>query len=82
MGKIIVWIVVVFAILFVLRLVNVAKNRREAATRRPSPKSGDASAAMVQCAECGVYLPRADARALPNGFACGDACAQRRDEKR
>jgi hypothetical protein len=33
---------------------------------------------MVRCAECGVFLPKADALPSPKGFRCGDAaCAQR-----
>jgi hypothetical protein len=74
MGKIIFWLVVVFAILFVLRLVNVAKSRgagRAGKSKTPPP------AAMVRCVECGVYLPQADARPVPKGFHCGQVnCSQ------
>jgi len=75
-GKVIVWIVVVFVILFVLRLVSVGKARRSA--RAHSPEEKKAAGAMVRCAECGVFLPKADALPSPKGFRCGDAaCAQR-----
>jgi hypothetical protein len=81
MGKIIFWLVIVFAVLLVLRLINVAKTkaRREsgAAKGKPQPPS-----AMVRCVECGVYLPKADARPVPQGFHCGQVnCSQqpRRD---
>ena len=77
MGKIVFWIVVVFAVMFVLRLVNVAKARRRAdlARRGGTPPAEP----MVRCVRCGVYLPRADATPAPGGFTCGDAeCAKRR----
>ena len=77
MGKIVFWIVVVFAVLLVLRLLNAAKAKR----RADAARRGGASPAepMVRCVRCGVFLPRADALPAPGGFSCGDAsCAQRR----
>ena len=65
MGKVIFWIVVVFAVLF----GAAAPQRRQGeATARDAaaPQGGDAArqgAAMVRCARCGVFLPQADARA-------------------
>jgi hypothetical protein len=72
-SKVIFWIVVVFVILFALRMWNAAKARG-----RPGP--GRAAAAdpqlMVRCVRCGTFLPKADATA-PEGFRCSDpACAQ------
>jgi uncharacterized protein len=79
MTKILLWIVVIFAVLFALRLLNAAKGKRRAdrsagdAPRTPPPET------MVRCARCGVYLPRADAKPSPTGLICGDpGCAQRR----
>jgi uncharacterized protein len=76
MGKIILWIVVVFAVLFALRLVNAAKAKHRADLAR---RGGTTQAEpMVRCARCGVFLPRADALPAPGGFTCGDArCARR-----
>ena len=78
MGKILFWLVVVFAVLFVLRLVNVGKSRaRNAASRKAADVPP--AAAMVRCVECGVFLPQADARPVPTGFHCGTVnCAQHR----
>jgi hypothetical protein len=83
MGKIIFWLVVFFAVLLVLRLINVSKARsrdtagRDAARGAGTGKPG--ATAMVRCVRCGVFLPRAEARALPDGFHCGNAdCAQHR----
>ena len=80
MGKIIFWLVVVFAILFVLRLVNVASTR---ARQRPrAPKQDASDAAMIRCVDCGVYLPSADAKPGPRGPLCGDPqCLQRQAAK-
>ena len=78
MGKVILWIVLIFAVLFGLRLVNAAKARRRAnlAQQGDAPKTPTAEP-MVRCLRCGVYLPRADAKAVPDGFHCGDAkCAR------
>jgi len=74
MGKIVFWIVVVFAVLFALRLWNSAKARR-----RDAGKAQGAAApeAMVKCVRCGVFLPRADALPAPGGYRCTDPkCAQ------
>jgi len=79
MSKIIFWIVIVFVVLFGLRLLNVAKakaRRRSDAERQGGKPPAEA---MVRCARCGVFLPRADARPAGDGFRCGDpGCAQRR----
>lgn len=78
MSKIVLWIVVVFVILLVLRMLSVAKARRgrrpDAGPRSDPPPSGP----MVRCADCGVFLPKADALPSPRGFRCGDPnCTQR-----
>jgi hypothetical protein len=79
MGKLIFWMVVIFVVLLVVRLVNTA-----AAKRRNGPAKGAGAGApgaspMVRCVRCGVFLPRADAEAVPGGHACGDpGCAERR----
>ena len=77
MGKVIMWLVIVFAVLFVLRMINVARSARR--TREvPPPPAGDGKAVMVQCVECGVYLPQAEAQRGPRGPCCGDdACRER-----
>ena len=76
MGKIILWIVIVFAVLLGLRLLNAAKAKRRADVARRSGTSPAES--MVRCVRCGVFLPQADAKPAPGGFCCGDAgCAKR-----
>ena len=77
MTKILLWIAVIIAVLFGLRLLNIAKAKRGATARGAPP--APAAETMVRCARCGVYLPRADAAAGPSGLTCGDAgCAQKR----
>ena len=80
MGKVIFWLVVVFGVLFALRMWNVAKLRAE---RKDAPGAANprapADMAMIKCAECGVFLPRTDATTAPDGYRCGDpACPNRK----
>ena len=79
MGKVIFWLVVFFAVLFVLRLINVANSRTRTRSAREKPGGG----AMIQCVNCGVYLPSADAKQGERGPLCGDPqCAKPREEAR
>jgi uncharacterized protein len=78
MGKVILWIVVVFVVLLVLRLLNAsqAKRRRGAAA---ADRSAPRQEVMVRCARCGIFLPRAEAQSGPEGLTCGDPkCRQQR----
>ena len=76
MGKVIFWIVVVFAVLFGLRLLNAAKAKHRADAARK--KRDQAAQPMVRCVRCGVFLPSADAIPAPGGHGCRDPqCAQR-----
>jgi len=76
MGKVIFWIVVIFGLLLVARLANAAaaKRRNGTGASRVPPASP-----MVRCIRCGVFLPGADAKAVPGGHVCSDpACVERR----
>jgi uncharacterized protein len=82
MGKVLVWIVIIVAVLLVLRIVNVkaARKAREAAA---PPPGNEPRALMVKCTECGIYLPKAEAREGPRGPCCGDeACRERARQSR
>ena len=82
MGKVIFWLVIVFAVLFVLRMINVAKLRRPRDDADTPPADPAPKELMVRCVECGVYLPKAEAEAGPKGLRCGDAqCKQRAQAK-
>jgi len=76
MGKVVFWLVVVFGALFVLRIVNANKARQRANAARNAAPAG---VPMVQCRECGVFIPRGEALPAADGFRCGDgSCGKRR----
>lgn len=76
MGKIIVWLILIFVVLLALRLIGL----RNARVRRgpAAPATGaSAGAPMVRCVRCGVFLPRAEAAAVSGGYACAEGqCAK------
>jgi uncharacterized protein len=80
MGKVVFWIVIVFAVLLALRLLNSAAGRRRADDARRAAAAPDRVAdTMVRCIHCGIFLPRADARSSAAGPTCADpACESRR----
>lgn len=62
MGKFLLWAVVILAVLLVSRILNAQKAAaRQAAERRQTAGSQEAADAMVRCAHCHIYLPRAEA---------------------
>lgn len=78
MGRVIFWIVVVFVVLFGLRILNAGKAKRRRDEARGAEGGGKADE-MVRCVRCGLFLPRAEATRAPGGFACADGrCADRR----
>ena len=79
MGKLGFWLVVVFGVLFGLRLLNAGKQRRRDGVSSSGSTRGPADMALIKCAECGVFLPRTDATTSPDGYRCGDpACPNRK----
>jgi hypothetical protein len=73
MSKVVFWLVVVFAILFGLRLLNAAKaKKRGDDARRQEREKPPRVEETVRCSRCGVYLPKAEARFGPKGLTCGD----------
>jgi uncharacterized protein len=78
MAKVVAWLVLIFVVLLALRMINVRKTRAKtrAATRAPAGET--IAQPMVRCARCGVFLPRSDAKAVTDGYACADSeCAKR-----
>ena len=80
MGKVVFWILIVFAALLALRVLNAAKARRRADdTKRAANAREPVADTMVRCVRCGVFLPRADAKDNAAGPTCSDpACVNRR----
>jgi len=75
--KILLWIGIIVAVLFALRLLNVAKARRGANPTGASPPPP--AETMIRCSRCGVYLPQKDATPGPAGPTCGEpACLRQR----
>lgn len=59
MAKLLIWVVVIIAALFITRLITHKKNTvRTRPDRAPTPKGAEQ---MVRCAHCGIYLPRSEA---------------------
>ena len=79
MGKIVFWVVVVFVVLFALRLASLAKQkaRREAESRER--KAIPPAQPTVRCVECGMFVPKSESLPVPTGYRCAEpGCARRR----
>ena len=74
MSKIVAWLILIFVVLFALRMIASRNARKRRAQTSPNDKAG---APMVRCVRCGVFLPRAEAAAVNGGYACADGrCAK------
>lgn len=74
MGKFIFWMIVVFAVLFCLRMYNVAQQKKR--ERRDAPPPSGSGESMVRCANCGIFLPRSEALLIGGKVRCRDkGCA-------
>lgn len=63
--------VVAFLVARVLKQV-----KRPSTGRDPESAPGqEAQARLVRCAQCGAFVPKSDAVAIPDGFRCGAGCA-------
>jgi len=77
MAKVIAWLILIFVVLFALRMISMRNARARQRGAKPSTKAS-AGAPMVRCVRCGVFLPQAEAVAVSGGHACADAqCAKR-----
>lgn len=65
MGKLLFWLVVIFAALLVVRLIayKTQAAKRPVSPPPAKPRFGTPSSneAMVRCAHCGIHLPRSEA---------------------
>lgn len=74
MSKIVAWLILIFVVLFALRMIAFRNARKR---RAQTPSNDKAVAPMVRCVRCGVFLPRAEAAAVNGGYACADGhCAK------
>jgi hypothetical protein len=80
MAKIIAWLILIFVVLFALRMIAWRKARGQRKSGDAGAESGAKLAAepMVRCVRCGVYLPRQEAREVSGGYACATGeCGKR-----
>jgi uncharacterized protein len=78
MAKVVAWLVLIFVVLLALRIINVRKTRSKTRGATGAPAGETIAQPMVRCARCGVFLPRSDAKAVTEGYACADSeCAKR-----
>jgi len=76
MGKFMIVLVVVFAVLLCLRLYNIAQQKRARRAANAAEAAAPRPELMVRCARCGVYLPRSEALSVDGGLRCRDpSCA-------
>lgn len=68
MGRLIVIILVVFALLWLLRRALARPRKADAPPQAPGEPKGD----LVNCAHCGVNLPKAEARSAGGRFYCSE----------
>ena len=79
MSKIIFWIVVFFAVLLVLRLVNVAKQKSRREAQASARKAIPPAEPTVRCVKCGTFLPKSESVPAATGYRCPDpGCTPRR----
>jgi len=68
MTRLLVIIVVVFALLWLLRRALARQQKGDAPPQAPGEAKGD----LVSCAHCGVNLPKAEARSAGGRHYCSE----------
>ena len=77
MAKIVAWLILIFVVLFALRLIGL-RNARLRRSAQAGSAAAPAAEPMVRCQRCGVFLPRKEARAVGDGYACATgSCASK-----
>jgi hypothetical protein len=78
MAKIVAWLVLIFVVLFALRMINVRKARSRAPAEPGAGAAEIPAQPMVRCMRCGVFLPRSDANPIGGDYVCADKeCSKR-----
>jgi hypothetical protein len=78
MAKIVAWLVLIFVVLFALRMINARKARSRTRGAAGAAPAEIPAQPMVRCTRCGVFLPRSDASPVADGYTCADReCATR-----
>ncbi|HEY4958555.1 MAG TPA: PP0621 family protein [Caldimonas sp.] len=71
MGKILLFLVAVFVLLWLLR--GATSRRGNGGTGAARPRGPNPPQPMIACSHCGVHLPRDEALPGRGGVFCGDA---------
>lgn len=71
------FLIIIIAVVLLLWLVLGRQRRRppegSAAPARPPSTPADSAESMVECAHCGVHLPRSEAQLAAGKTYCSDA---------
>ncbi len=69
MGRLVVGVILVVLVLWLLRrALRAAERGKDEARPQPAGAPGE----LVRCAQCGVHLPRAEARMADGHLYCSD----------
>ncbi len=72
MGRLILLVIALFVLIWLVRSALAGRGKRDGAPGEPQAGQGE----LVQCAHCGVHLPRAEARSAPGGAYCSEEHAR------
>ena len=81
MGKLLIWVIVILAVMVVMRIVaarnSAARHAAKTPHRTPARKPGSGPVeSMVRCAHCGVHLPRSEAVLIAGKTWCSNEHAR------
>lgn len=80
MGKLLFWLIVIFVVLMVARiLAQKARSAKQPPVAPPSakhPLHNPPNESMVRCAHCGIHLPRSDAVLVQGQTWCSEEHAK------
>jgi len=79
MGKLLFWLIVIFAGLLTARLLAqqaAKKSRQQSAPHAPLTSNGHTSEALVRCTHCGIHLPRSQAVLMDEQIWCSQEHAR------
>jgi len=80
-GKLLIWVVIILAVMVVMRIVaarnNAAKHAAKSPPRTPARQPGSGPVeSMVRCAHCGIHLPRSEAVLISGKTWCSNEHAR------
>lgn len=81
MGKLFLWVVIILVAMVAIRLI-AARNSAKRHAPKPSPRAparqpgSGPSESMVNCAHCGIYLPRSEAILIGGKTWCSNEHAR------